>query len=420
MKNINLLFDASVIFQYIHLKGSGRSGIFWAAYNILYHLSLNPLFQITLLVPFNLFSFNKRKIPGFKSSFHTIKVFNIRKYEINIEENKSYIKHCKNIFILLIKYLKLLKNFTLLLFSKIIPIAHKDFDLFITPSFSMIDVNKYFNIKKIQILHDCIPFISNNNSPWFTKIIDDLNKETYYFCNSSCTKSDFLKFFPEKLDESKLFIIPHASSRTFFPNYDKSILQKTLKKYGITYNQNDNYIFSLCSIDPRKNLIFTIKCFIKFIKKHEIKNLYFYMGGGYFKNYIEQFKQEISNFNEYNKKIILLGYIDDDDVNILYSNSLFFTFLSQYEGFGVPPLEAMQAGTPVICSNNSSLPEVVGDASVTIAYDDEISCIKTFEDLYFNEPLRNHYIEKGIERVKLFSWKKTVNKMTEVITSIVS
>jgi len=75
----------------------------------------------------------------------------------------------------------------------------------------------------------------------------------------------------------------------------------------------------------------------------------------------------------------------------------------------------MQTGTPVITSNNSSLPEVVGDAAIMIDYDSEEQCIKAFEDLYFNEDLRKHYMEKGLERAKLFSWEKTIDKITKVI-----
>jgi glycosyltransferase involved in cell wall biosynthesis len=79
----------------------------------------------------------------------------------------------------------------------------------------------------------------------------------------------------------------------------------------------------------------------------------------------------------------------------------------------------MQAGTPVICSNNSSLPEVVGDAAITITYNDENACVKAFEGLYFNEDLRKFYIDKGIERAKLFSWEKTFDLMSKIILETV-
>jgi glycosyltransferase involved in cell wall biosynthesis len=272
------------------------------------------------------------------------------------------------------------------------------------------------------MLYDCIPILENLSSIsnmtaslWFTNVLQNLKKETFYFCNSECTKNDFLSLFPNQLDKNKMFVTLLASSQYFFPIYDKTALMKVLEKYKVTPNINNSYLFSLCSIDPRKNLVFTIKCFIKFIDKHKIDNFYFYLGGASFGDYIDKYLQETSLFSDYQDKILQLGYIDDEDLNILYSNSLFFTFLSQYEGFGIPPLEAMQAGTPVICSNNSSLPEVVGDAAIMIDCNSEEQCIKAFEEFYFNGDLRREYIKKGLERSKLFSWDKTVKTMTDII-----
>jgi glycosyltransferase involved in cell wall biosynthesis len=146
--------------------------------------------------------------------------------------------------------------------------------------------------------------------------------------------------------------------------------------------------------------------------------LYFFLGGAAWDSYKGIYTKEINNISdEYKDKIMHLGYVDDGDVNVLYSNSLFFTFISKYEGFGMPPLEAMQAGTPVITSNNSSLPEVVGDAAIMIDCESEEQCIKAFETFYYNEDLRKAYVKKGIERAKLFTWKKTVDTMSEAIIS---
>jgi glycosyltransferase involved in cell wall biosynthesis len=122
-------------------------------------------------------------------------------------------------------------------------------------------------------------------------------------------------------------------------------------------------------------------------------------------------------YDKYSKYIKPLGYVDENDVNILYSNSLFFTFLSLYEGFGMPPLEAMQAGTPVICANNSSLPEVVGDAAILVNAEDENEIIEAYKTLYFDEEKRNEYIKKGLERAKLFSWDKSYKVVSDKIIS---
>ena len=86
-----------------------------------------------------------------------------------------------------------------------------------------------------------------------------------------------------------------------------------------------------------------------------------------------------------------------------------------YEGFGLPPLEAMSCGCPVITSNNSSLPEVVGDAGIMIDWDSDEQHIKAYENYYFNKELREQNRQKGLERAKQFSWSKCANEILDVI-----
>ena len=426
MKQIKLLFDATIIIQNINLKISSRSGIFWVAYNLLCQFSQSSLYQITLLVPADRTVFKeKNELINFLSFFPSITIYETSKYESNINLHKNQINDTKNILKIFIRYLKILKNILNLAMSKIKNSFNdfNSFNIFFSPIYSIPDaIRNISSIKSFHILYDCIPIIESLSSMskiyltvWFSQVIQNLNKNTYYFCISESTRRDFLRLFPNQLDESMMLLTPLATSQNFSPEYDKIKLQKVLKKYGVDVKETDLFIFSLCSIEPRKNLSFTIKCFIKFIEKHQIDNFYFFLGGASIPNYIRNLLNEISNFAKYQDKIIMLGYIDDEDVNILYSNSSFFVYLSQYEGFGMPPLEAMQAGTPVICSDNSSLPEVVGDAAITIPYNDETLCIKAFEDLYFNESLRKYYIEKGLERAKLFTWEKTFKLMSDVI-----
>jgi len=86
----------------------------------------------------------------------------------------------------------------------------------------------------------------------------------------------------------------------------------------------------------------------------------------------------------------------------------------------MPPLEAMQAGTPIITGNNSSLPEVVGDAGILVNCESESETIKAYESLYFNEELRNQYIRKGLEQAKMFSWEKTINIIKNIFYDTIS
>ena len=155
----------------------------------------------------------------------------------------------------------------------------------------------------------------------------------------------------------------------------------------------------------------------KSVLKNNIQDLVWVMGGGQYKSFSEQIKSESINSNLYDRCVLYAGYIDDNDLPILYSNAEWFVFTSQYEGFGLPPLEAMQCGCPVITSNNSSLPEVVGDAGILIDWNSEEQHIEAYEKYYFNEKLRKENSQNGLERAKTFSWTKTVNEMVGYMQS---
>ena len=189
-----------------------------------------------------------------------------------------------------------------------------------------------------------------------------------------------------------------------------------MKKYNLP--QDKKYIFSLCTLEPRKNLIRAVKCFIEFINKNNIDDLVFILGGGSWKGFIKQLEQEVPEFDKYRDKIIKAGYIDDEDLSPLYSGAEWFVYTSQYEGFGLPPLEAMSCGCPVITSNNSSLPEVVGDAGIMIDWDSDEQHIKAYENYYFNASLRKQNSQNGINRAKTFSWAKCVDLMSAQISKI--
>jgi glycosyltransferase involved in cell wall biosynthesis len=425
MKKITMLYDAT-LFARSYFDQGVRTGIFFAGYNIFKQFVNDDRFDITLYVHDEV-----RAVTFFKNDdllSHFPVCINTEETKYNITVHKNNIKRTTKITKKILYSLKIVKNYLYLIFyhrnnSRLL----ENVDIYFSPMYTAPpEITKFPNIKHFIVLHDTTAIIYPqyfpeiiSNDHWYNKLIESINKYVYYFCNSENTKNDFLKYYGQLFAENKITVIHHAASQCFYPDYNKAKLIETLRKYRIEYNKDNNYIFSFCTLEPRKNLPFTMRCFVKFIKKHSIDNLYFYLGGGQWDKFIHLLEEQIDNLNEYRDKIVRLGYVDDADVNILYSNSLFFTYISQYEGFGVPPLEAMQAGTPVITSNNSSLPEVVGDAAIMIDYDNEEQCIKAFEDFYFNENLRKYYIEKGLERAKLFSWEKTVDKMKEVIIEAV-
>jgi glycosyltransferase involved in cell wall biosynthesis len=426
-KKINLLYNAEELIESKnHLIF--RTGIYFVAFNVLRILSLDKRFSIVLYSDKITNNQKYFKDDFFLSQFPIYSDRN-EKFKSNINTHKNNLKINRNIYKKLICFLKIIKNSLLLLKSSFIRNKYclEDFDIFFSPwLIAPISITKLLTIKYFIVLYDAIPNIFpqyfpdiNDDNHQYNRLTKSINKNTYYFCISNSTKNDFLSFYEDRFDKNKVFVTHLASSQNFFPDYDKVKLTNTIKKYFKEYENMAHYIFSFCTLEPRKNLLFTVRCFIKFIQKHKINDLFFFLGGTSWDFFVKQLQELLNDFSDYKDKIVQLGYIDDKDVNILYSNSLFFVYLSQYEGFGLPPLEAMQAGTPVICSNNSSLPEVVGDAAVMIDYSSEEQCIEAFEKFYFNSALRDDYIKRGLEHAKMFTWEKTVNIMSNAMIEAV-
>lgn len=151
-----------------------------------------------------------------------------------------------------------------------------------------------------------------------------------------------------------------------------------------------------------QNLIFAVKAFAEFTALRQTENLYFVLGGASWKTFVPFLQREIKNLKDCKRFIILTGYVDDDDLAALYSDAFCFVYPSLYEGFGLPPLEAMQCGCPVIASDTSSLPEVIGNAGIMIDPRNEKSLVKAFTDLFDNPQLRQRLVQQSLRRARQF------------------
>jgi glycosyltransferase involved in cell wall biosynthesis len=116
--------------------------------------------------------------------------------------------------------------------------------------------------------------------------------------------------------------------------------------------------------------------------------------------------------------VFFTGYISDIELVQLYQKAKLFVYPSLYEGFGIPPLEAMACGTPVIVSNVASLPEVCEDAAYYVNPYDVNNIAEGIKTVLKDEILQKELIQKGLARVKLFSWEKSTNKLIDIINSI--
>jgi glycosyltransferase involved in cell wall biosynthesis len=245
------------------------------------------------------------------------------------------------------------------------------------------------------------------NPGWFSKryyffyklIVPILAKKA----NMVITISEFSK--KEIIDllnipESRIRIIPCAVADFFhgITNTDKSL-------------NNDQYILALSSIDPRKNFTGLIKAFKNISKK----NIKLFIAGSQNKVFSSnELKKDIKE----NPDIIFTGYVPDEQLPRLYKNAELFIYPSFYEGFGIPPLEAMACGCPTIVSNTSSLPEICGDASFYVNPYDTDDITKGIDQVLSNRRLQNQLISKGYERVKRYSWDNSVKILSRLIKEL--
>ena len=236
--------------------------------------------------------------------------------------------------------------------------------------------------------------------------------EKYFFKNivksdAIITGSEFSKReILERLDfkDEDIHVIYHGIDHVLFRVYEDLSVDFDLPK---------KFIFSVGSIEPRKNLIGLLKAYN--LLSNEIKDEYKLVLAG-FKGWENDEIMNIINKNKEN--IIYLGFISDIELAKVYNLSSCFVFPSFYEGFGLPVLEAMACGSPVVCSNTTSLPEVGGDTTVYCnPYD--INDIKDKIELVLNNTLlQEEMIRKGLERANLFSWEKSATQHMEVFKEV--
>ncbi|MEQ8969652.1 MAG: glycosyltransferase family 1 protein [Coleofasciculus sp. C1-SOL-03] len=186
---------------------------------------------------------------------------------------------------------------------------------------------------------------------------------------------------------------------------------------SVNYDFFHPYILFVSTIEPRKNVTTLISAFNYLKQKHKIEHHLILIGqkGWYYKPIFAA----IDN-SPWTHHIHHLNYLSDEDVAFFYSKADVFAYPSHYEGFGLPVLEAMTLGTPVVTSNTSSLPEVAGDAALLINPNDPIQLAEAILKIISDTQLCQDLIQKGKERAKLFSWEKTAKETLNAYKSLLS
>lgn len=211
-----------------------------------------------------------------------------------------------------------------------------------------------------------------------------------------------------KRDIHQHFNVPLNKIDIVHPNLSEVFLQPPIKPFDNVYG---DYILGVSSIDPRKNFDGLIRAF----NECNLPNTMLVIVGSEHKVFANNNLKELVKDK---KNIVFTGYVDDNKLINLYRNAKLFAYPSFFEGFGIPPLEAMACGCPTLVSNTTSLPEVCGDASVYVDPTSIESMKQGIIEILGNEKLRNELICKGKERVKLFNQYSSSDRFSRILNQI--
>jgi glycosyltransferase involved in cell wall biosynthesis len=222
---------------------------------------------------------------------------------------------------------------------------------------------------------------------------------------SENTKKDLMRLY--KVPEEKIEVIYEgiSSKARFLPSSSEVL--------GIPQSQAlPKYLLFVGRLEERKNIFGIVETFELLKKKYNVPHKLILVGKFGFGG--EKIKGKIDG-SEYKSDIIMTGYVSDEEKYYLLANADVFIFATFYEGFGLPILEAQGAGTPVVTSNISSMPEVAGDSAVLVDPKNPSAIAEAAYKLISNESHKNDIIEKGYKNVKRFSWEKCAREVSSLL-----
>jgi glycosyltransferase involved in cell wall biosynthesis len=233
-----------------------------------------------------------------------------------------------------------------------------------------------------------------------------VRRADFVVADSENTRNDVICLLgarPERVE-----VVPGGVDPMFRPVEDEQQLASFRERFELG---DQPFILSVGVIEPRKNHRLLFQAYELLRERRKVPHRLVVVGrrGWLWEDAIAQ--AERSAFRD---DIIFLGFVPDEDLPTMYSAASVFAFPSLYEGFGLPPLEAMACGTPVVVSKSSSLPEVVGEAGLQVDAQDPDGLAAALELLILDEPLRADLRRRGIERAATFSWSAAASKLLAV------
>lgn len=232
--------------------------------------------------------------------------------------------------------------------------------------------------------------------------VRNIRRAAHIIAVSQSTKNDLIKYL--KIPYDRISVIYNGVDHSVFKPHD-------------TKHHDKSYILYVGSERPRKNLGRLFEAFAKLAKEFQKLKLVKVGVCGRSEKYRTNTLRQLESLG-ITEKVVFVDYIAEVDLVHYYSSAVLLAHPSLYEGFGLPPLEAMACGCPVVTSNTSSLPEVVGKAGIMVNPYDTDSLAQAMKRVLIDEKLRNDMVRKGLEQSKKFSWEKTVKQTLAVYKKV--
>lgn len=221
---------------------------------------------------------------------------------------------------------------------------------------------------------------------------------------SESTKGDIIRYL--KISQSKIHVTLEAANQSFRP-LAGDVIEPVCLKYGLKPGQ---FVLFVGTLEPRKNVPALLRAYRGLLERGYKQKLAIVGRRGWMYDDIFTAVKNLELGND----VVFTGYVHEGELPHLYNGASMFVYPSLYEGFGLPVLEAMACGTPVVTSNISSMPEIVGSAGVVVNPYDVDELLHAMEAVVVDKELAKRLRKRGLERAREFSWEKTAMETLKV------
>ena len=287
-------------------------------------------------------------------------------------------------------------------------------DLFHTPHYVLPPLTP---CRSIVTIHDCIhlvfpQYLSSRLAHAYARAVfwTAAHRASRILTVSEASKQDILRFF--RIPDDKVTVIYNAIAKHFFEAPPPEEIARVRERYQL----DGRFVMYAGNVKPHKNLDRLIEAFGLLRQDTDHKDLRLLISGSEISRYAT-LRRSVHRYNLH-QHVRFLGYQSEKTLAALYRLADVFVFPSLYEGFGLPPLEAMASGTPVVVSNVSSLPEIVGDAGVLVNPYDAESIADGMRQVLDDGALSQDLTTRGLARARSFSWPASVKRIREIYSEV--